>query len=416
MFPKNYVPTKPFPNFKWKWACLQCTEGINDPVILLGILFRMKKLEGLNLKYSSEEFANELIELSKDIKGSIEIDLARRTGERNIIRNSGQYWKAVGLIPDNSRGLIKLTDFGRRVAERDISQTEFSAITVQTFKLPNSHIQTTSECSDWKKHGLSFYPLRIILSVIMELKKREQGHLTTTELTKIIIPLSGCNATIEDYVNFIIWYRSNEITIDNWPNCCEGANDFRIAREYLLFLENYGYLEKSESSTRDAEQYRINVLIESEIAKILATPINDDSLIRILEQIRSDEVASEVERKRVQNIRICRPNQARFRHDVLAACQRCIITNVTMPEVLEAAHIKPFKYNGEDTVANGFAMRTDIHTLFDTGHLRISETGEINLSTRARLDYGATIPPRIVLPDFTNRDFIRWRWENYNGI
>lgn len=76
----------------------------------------------------------------------------------------------------------------------------------------------------------------------------------------------------------------------------------------------------------------------------------------------------------------------------------------------------PFKYNGEDTIANGFAMRTDIHTLFDTGHLRISETGIVELSTRARMDYGATIPPKIVLPDFTNRDFIRWRWENYNGI
>ncbi len=87
-----------------------------------------------------------------------------------------------------------------------------------------------------------------------------------------------------------------------------------------------------------------------------------------------------------------------------------------MPEVLEAAHIKPFKYNGEDTVANGFAMRTDIHTLFDTGHLRISETGVVELSSRARMDYGALIPPRIVIPDFTNKEFLRWRWENYNGM
>ena len=118
----------------------------------------------------------------------------------------------------------------------------------------------------------------------------------------------------------------------------------------------------------------------------------------------------------MQSFRQSRPNQARFRHDVIAACQRCIITNVTMPEVLEAAHIKPFKYKGEDTVANGFAMRTDIHTLFDTGHLRISETGVIELSNRARLDYGASIPPRIVIPEFTNRDFLRWRWENYNGM
>ena len=184
----------------------------------------------------------------------------------------------------------------------------------------------------------------------------------------------------------------------------------------MLFLENYGYLVKETGAPRDSEQYRINTSIESEIAEILATPITDASLQDVLNQIRTSEVASEVERKRVQSYRMSRPNQARFRHDVLASCQRCIITNVAMPEVLEAAHIKPFKYNGEDTIANGFAMRTDIHTLFDSGHLRISETGVVELSTRARMDYGATIPPKIVLPDFTNRDFVRWRWENYNGI
>ena len=87
-----------------------------------------------------------------------------------------------------------------------------------------------------------------------------------------------------------------------------------------------------------------------------------------------------------------------------------------MPEILEAAHIKPFKYNGEDTVANGFAMRTDIHTLFDTGHLRISVEGLVELSARARMDYGAVIPPQIMIPDFTNREFLKWRWDNYNGL
>ena len=99
MFDKKFVPEKPFSDFKWKWACLQCTEGLNDPVILLGVLFRMRKLELLNkgIKYSSDEFARELIELSKDTEESVGVDLARRTGERNLIRNSGQYWRALNL-------------------------------------------------------------------------------------------------------------------------------------------------------------------------------------------------------------------------------------------------------------------------------------------------------------------------------
>lgn len=212
---------------------------------MLGVLFRMRKLELLNkgIKYSSDEFARELIELSKDTEESVGVDLARRTGARNLIRNSGQYWRALNLIvPGGRSGKIELTDFGRRVANRDISQTEFAAITVQTFRLPNPQVQSSEECELWLKHGLIIYPLKLIL-------------------------------------------------------------------------------------------------------------------------------------------------EAAFRKAVLQACERCIITNVTMPEVLEAAHIKPFKYKGEDTVANGFAMRTDIHTLFDTGHLRISPEGVIELSSRARMDY-----------------------------
>lgn len=82
MLPKDYIPSKPFPDFKWKWASLQCTERLNDPVVLLGVLFRMRKLEllGQNLKYSSPEFAQEMQELSNDISDSIKVNLGGRVG------------------------------------------------------------------------------------------------------------------------------------------------------------------------------------------------------------------------------------------------------------------------------------------------------------------------------------------------
>ena len=163
----NYVPMKPFPDFKWQWACVQCTEGLNDPVLLLGVLFRMRKLERLDrgIKYSSDEFAKELIDLSNDTKDSVGVDLARRTGSRNLIRNSGQYWRAVGLIPPADRsGRIQLTEFGKKVADHDISQTEFAAITVQTFRLPNPNVQEQAECKKWLDNGLVIYPLRLSIA------------------------------------------------------------------------------------------------------------------------------------------------------------------------------------------------------------------------------------------------------------
>ncbi|MDR2717943.1 MAG: HNH endonuclease [Treponema sp.] len=419
MLDKNYIPKLPFPDFKWKWASLQCTESLNDPVILLGVLFRMRKLEVQGLKYSSPEFAHELEDLSNNVKDSINVNLAGRTGERNLIRNSGQYWRAVGLLEGRDRtGLIRLTDFGRRVAERDITQTEFAAITIQTFQLPNIKIQSMEECQQWHDNGLVLYPLRLLLSIEKELNARDEGFLIPEELIKIIIPLSSNPGTLlEDYINFILWFRSGEITLVGWPDCCTRDNDMRIAREYLLFLSNYGYLLKQEGKTHMNERYVYNSILDVEITNMLAENTSNQPLIQVVKQIRAKEITSEIERKRVEeNTRAKRPNQAKFRKEVLQACKRCVITNVTMPEVLEAAHIKPFKYHGEDTVENGFAMRMDIHLLFDSGHLRISDNGIIELSTRARMDYGASIPPRIVLPAFTNKEFLKWRWDNYNGL
>lgn len=420
MLPMNYIPVKPFPDFKWQWACFQCTEGLNDPVLLLGVLSRMRKLEKMEkeIKYSSEEFAQELADLSKDTQDSIGVDLERRTGDRNLIRNSGQYWRAVGLIPPADRsGVIRLTEFGRMVADHDISQTEFAAITVQTFKLPNPRVQTSIECKKWLDRGLSIYPLRLILSILCRLHEinEHQGYITPEELIRIVIPLSGCGTDIQDYVNFIVWFRAGKISLIEWPDCCTRANDKRMAKEFLLFLSNYGYLIEGIGKFKE-KAYRINSVILEEIYAIVREKPKSESLSQSLEDIRSTAVTSEVERKRVQSFYNSRPNQASFRRQVLKACERCVITNVTMPEVLEAAHIKPFKYKGEDTIANGFAMRTDIHTLFDTGHLRIAVDGKVELSTRARMDYGAAIPPKIEIPSFINKDFLRWRWDNYNGL
>lgn len=416
--PIDFVPKKPFPDFKWKWASLQCTEGLNDPVVLLGVLFRMRKLElsGKGVKYSSEAFADELRSLARDIEGrGICVDLARRTGERNIIRNSGQYWRAVGLIPRNEAGgAITLTPFGRLVADRKISQTEFAAITIQTFALPNPAVQSEAECRQWQEAGLSIKPLSLLLSVLEGLDASEgEGYLTKKELIEVIIPLSGeKSASVDDYVRFIRENRAGRLDIAQWPNCCTSSNDHRIAREFLLFLANYGYVEIKQHD--DEERFCYNRQLDDEIRELL-TLSSKGGYDELLNRLKCTDVVSEIERKRVASGRR-RKNQSRFRREVLGSAPRCIITNVTMPEVLEAAHIIPFKYHGEDSRANGLAMRLDIHQLFDSGHLRIHANGGVFLTDRARMDYGATIPPVVHFPDWIDRDFVRWRWENYNGM
>ena len=420
MLPKTFIPHKPFPDFKWQWACVTCTESINDPVVLLGVLQRMYKLEPLGVKFNSQEFTQEMHDLQKDVnEAGLTVDL--RTGERNIIRNSGQYWSALRLIDTKNpvkKGVITLTSFGRKVASHEISQSEFAAITIQTLTLPNTAILPPSKCREWTSHGIFITPLRLILQIIYKLNELDskQGYLMPSELQHIIVPLSSTpGITIEDYANFILWNRNNELNISLWPNCCISANDHRMVREFLLFLSNYGYLLQQGFDGNASEHYSINPDLMDEVYQIVSYSNPTADLDRALQVMRESQVISEVERKRVRQS-VSRPNQASFRREVIRACGHCVISGAEMPEILEAAHIKPFKYNGEDTIANGFAMRVDIHTLFDAGHLRISPEGDVELSAKAKSDYGTSLPRKIFLPDFTNRDFLRWRWENYNGL
>lgn len=290
------IPVKPFANFKWQWASFAPTESINDPVVLLGVLFRMRKLEG-RYKFSSKEFNAELADLSASLSDSVGIDLASRGGERNVMRNSGQYWKALNLIPKDTHGNITLTDFGRRVADRSISQTEFSALTVMTLRLPNKAIQSEAICHDWEAAGLSIYPLRLILAVY-----HKTDYLTAEELQRVVIPLSGVKGTgIDTYVSCITDFRAGSLDISSWPDCCPASNDRRMAREFLLFLANYGYLNYEKYEKSHPGRFVFNQDIEEEILSIIS----------------------------------------------------------------------------------GFAVRMDIHTLFDTGHLRISASGIVELSRRA---------------------------------
>lgn len=422
MLDKNFIPKKPFDDFKWKWATLAPTESINDPVVLLGVLFKLNTLAKKNVKFSSEEYDTAMKELQSDLDSAkIDVNVTGRTGDRNLFRNSGQYWKALGLIPKDSRGIITLTDFGKAVADRKISKTEFSAITIQTLSLPNDRIQSKEECDLWEKHNIKIYPLKIILSTLhllkdMEINKESQGWITPDEVIKIIIPLSAYNATTEDYANFIYWYRTNQISLENWSDCATRANDKRIAREYLLFLENYGYISSNNiiAGNRFQQKYLYNVEFDEEIMKILAVPQSKIDLYELMKNTSTISAVQNIERKRY-NKNNSRPLQAQFRQDLLSISNKCLITQVRMVGLLEAAHIKPHKYNGPEEKDNGILLRRDIHYLFDSGNLRIDVNGNVFISQPTLEDYGRTIPERIEIPDYVNKDYIRWRWENYDG-
>jgi HNH endonuclease len=84
-----------------------------------------------------------------------------------------------------------------------------------------------------------------------------------------------------------------------------------------------------------------------------------------------------------------RPQQAAFRNAVFRACGgRCVVSECSVPEALEAAHLDGRDWRaGHNASGDGILLRRDLHTLYDRGLLTISDQGLVKLDERVRSYY-----------------------------
>jgi predicted restriction endonuclease len=78
--------------------------------------------------------------------------------------------------------------------------------------------------------------------------------------------------------------------------------------------------------------------------------------------------------------------QRQFREQLLVAYGgKCCVTNCEISELLEAAHIVPYRGDDTNRVDNGLLLRSDIHTLFDCGLITVDHRAlKIQVSERLR--------------------------------
>ena len=121
--------------------------------------------------------------------------------------------------------------------------------------------------------------------------------------------------------------------------------------------------------------------------------------------------------RRVNRLIVARQQQGPFRDALIEAYERkCAVTGWTAVAVLEAAHIRPHSVHGPSIVTNGLLLRSDIHTLFDLGYLRIHpDSLRVILKSDLRgTDYGQYHDISISVPDDSanhpSRAYLRHRW------
>jgi len=399
-------PRKPFTTYKWRWAAYTPTENLNEPTVFLGVLRVFNKFKNY------EPGSKEILEGLQIVQGETHttVNLVR-THDRNLVRNSGQYWKALGLL-DEAHGRIHVSPFGELLADGKITQVEFATTVVKTLELPNAHIENTTA---WNKHSLTIKPLELILDILSFIFTRfgeSEAFITPFELRKIVIPLAGVSATTNTHSEAVIQYRRGLLDISKFPDCAPESNDKRMAREFLIFLNNYGFCNRvTLDKGNDNERYFLGSISKEEISELHKLVVFKGDLVEIVKQIKITQIPANVERKKVFREVTGRPYQKIFRDNTLIRYEHtCVITGVNIDSVLEAAHIIPVAENGSDQMDNSLCLRSDIHQLFDSGHLRLFSTGHIKLSDLAGTNenYGL-IPKQVKIPDFINKDNLDWR-------
>jgi 5-methylcytosine-specific restriction protein B len=280
-------PQISFPEFKWRWAVTTPSEGLNSEELLFGVLSILVKHNGR--KHATQEFKDDLLALEKSSGTKIGLAKIDREISKNIIENSGQYWKALGLLASTTDGTISVTDLGKGIINGSISKIDFIKKLYNEFSLPNINIESQATINIWKTNEVEVFPIKLIFDIIFGLTKQIQSptewYIEPDELKNVIIPLSIYkNLDIGIYIENILDYRKDKTKFSSWPNYTPGDNDFRMIKEYLLFLSNFGFLDLVELSNKSKRYY-----INSSTLAVLDESVSIKNEDEIIEEFSGSE-------------------------------------------------------------------------------------------------------------------------------
>jgi putative restriction endonuclease len=116
-----------------------------------------------------------------------------------------------------------------------------------------------------------------------------------------------------------------------------------------------------------------------------------------------------------------RRGQRPFRLALLARYgNRCVISNCRVVDILEAAHIRPYRGSGDNHASNGMLLRSDLHTLFDLDLIGIDpEEGQVSVSGKlSGTEYECFHGQRLLIEHslFPDRDALHARWVEFRAL
>lgn len=195
---------------------------------------------------------------------------------------------------------------------------------------------------------------------------------------------NGC----EDFYTFqklILSYRNKQIDLNPTIGC--------IVLTDPIFFHPDEWIETPENWSKSIVQgksYETSEAIGRKLWDKVQILIQKYMADRPEENIKSPLVIAEPSEPLygLSILRKVRIGQGAFRIMVTDAYDRkCSITGEKTLPVLEAAHIKPYANSGPNSLSNGILMRSDLHKLFDSGYITVTQDHTIEVSKRIREEF-----------------------------
>ncbi|MCA1704025.1 MAG: HNH endonuclease [Actinobacteria bacterium] len=122
-------------------------------------------------------------------------------------------------------------------------------------------------------------------------------------------------------------------------------------------------------------------------------------------------------RRAPRNVRV-RPGQSRFKFRVFQRYgTRCPLSGVTVPEMLDAAHLVPDAQDGTDDPRNGLPLNAALHRAFDADLFTINpDTLKVITKPNGPTlgDLGIITPNLEHLPHKPHREALQWRYQAWS--
>lgn len=364
-------------------------EAWLQPHNWISMLNVLSKNIGEHIRDPNNQLYSDLLELDNNTSW-----ISNHDPTHNFFRDYQTPWTLTGVLKPtkDTKGIIELTDLGKLLADKRVSQRAVMIQAMATYTEEGGDQSFAVIASAFLETNNRITLKQIFHSIVSAWRPGDNDLVIIDDNQCPEISDATTRRRLRSILNTMTLYDVLKHEANHWYQ-----GDSQLL-ESVATGQNYPFPESNLIHSTHKARNSPKLSIDSEIEEIIQSSSSENTANpnRVLREIAA------------------RRGQSKFRNQLLGLYgSTCAVTNWDSELTLEAAHIVPVAMDGTNDVSNGILLRSDIHTLFDFNCLAINpESWEVCLSplikgTKYSELEGSSVNLPASLADYPNRVKLR---------